>query len=298
MLDADEINDIVRRRDGDRRLRRRRFGDLAVERRASRCAVQDDGYPGEGAVAILRGSAGGITSDGNRLLHEGVPRHPGRPGGRRTVGSALAAGTSTAMAATTSRSGPKFDDVGRRDAGGFRDGAVRRRVGPSVRSRRSGGPRRRRACRARRATPIEFGTSLAIADYGRTDRAGSRHRRPRRPDRRRRGGPGASPCSSAAARGLTTTGVQRWSQASPGVPGVARAVRQLRGVAEPLSRARRGLRGGCGARRGAGPPSRAGTCCARCRSRRPGTSTGCRARGPDRRRRPAPRAPRPRSPQT
>jgi hypothetical protein len=210
------------------------FGDLAVgvpaedlgDRDCGRDSWGDPlapyGFCDQGAVHVIRGSAAGLTAEGDRLWTQASRGVPGRAGAGHRFGTALAAGDFDADGFADLAIGAPDETL----PGGA--GEERSRAG-SV-TVLHGGPRGLGASRAQRWTQDtpgvpgptvagdRFGSALAVI-AGRFDR----------PSDLAIGIPGDRVRGARAAgmivvlpgsrSGLRSTGATAWSQSTPGVPG-------------------------------------------------------------------------------
>jgi hypothetical protein len=196
------------------------FGDLAVGVINEEVTGDPEVEPpyGQGAVAILRGSATGLSAEGNQRWDLDTAGIPGLPRVLDRFGSSLAAGDFDGDGADDLAIGAPFKEVGK----AFTAGVVvvlYGSIGDGLTA--AGAQRWTQASPGVASAPEdydEFGTSLAAADYGRSGR-----------DDLAIGAPGEAVGKVWRAgmvhvlwgrsTGLDAAHADDWSQDSPGVPG-------------------------------------------------------------------------------
>jgi hypothetical protein len=193
------------------------YGDLAIGSPGEEVTGAGDGY-GQGAVAVLYGTAMGISAERNQRWHEDTPGVPGQPQSVGLFGDVLASGDFDGDGADDLAIGARFHDVGKASGAGSAV-AMYGSAGGGLTAARA-----QRWSQASAGIPSapeeydEFGTALAAADFGRSGR-----------DDLAIGAPGeqvgkvwrAGMVNVLYGRstGLSGTDAQGWSQASPGVLG-------------------------------------------------------------------------------
>jgi FG-GAP repeat protein len=194
------------------------FGDLAIG-----VAGEDVGTEAmAGAANVIYGSAAGLTVDGNQFWHEAVSRVPGRPEQGAAFGSALAAGDLDGDGTDDLAIGVPGDGDG--DDWGDGPGAVIALYGSTTGGLTEIGAQR--WTQASEGVPDArerfdaFGSSLAIADYGRSAKSDlvvgvPYERLDDVPD-----SSGLVNVLYGRSTGLSGLHAQGWSQASPGVKGI------------------------------------------------------------------------------
>jgi hypothetical protein len=191
-------------------------------------AKQVGTHTGAGAVLVMYGAPGGLSTSGSRVFDEDTTGVPGDPQDGGNFGNAVRAGS-------FGRSAELDVAIG---APGERVGSVTGAGSVTVLYGSPTGVRTANAQRFTQATPgvagdpgqsDQFGSSLAAGNVGRSsfgdlvvgvefDSFGGKPN------------PGSIEILYGSSTGLTTAGSQLFNQDSAGVPGVARAVEQLGGA--------------------------------------------------------------------
>jgi hypothetical protein len=181
-----------------------------------------DGIPDAGAVNVLYGSATGITAAGDQLFTQATPGVPGAAEAGDRFGSAVATGDFNRDGYSDLAVGVPLEDLGAvQDAG-----AVAVLYGSAAGLTASGS---RLFSQATPGVPDAaaageaFGLALAAGNFGNSTQADLAIGVPgvTQPDRSTIVGAGAVTVLYGSAAGLTASGARLFSQATPGVQGIA-----------------------------------------------------------------------------